>query len=61
MALDTQVGAGDLVETAARTAVRAHRVAHASADRDALAAAAEAQQIAGGWPSTRNNRGYQDG
>ncbi|GAA0917735.1 DNA-binding protein [Nonomuraea longicatena] len=55
VALDIRVGAGDMVDTVVRVAAHAHRAAHASADRDVLAAAAEAQQIAG-WVAFDGDR-----
>ncbi|MCK9871368.1 DNA-binding protein [Nocardiopsis dassonvillei] len=49
VALDARFGARDLVEVAVRAAAQAHRTAQArfNTDREVLAAAAEAQQIAG--------------
>jgi transcriptional regulator with XRE-family HTH domain len=49
VALDVRLGARDMVDTVVRAAAHAHRTAHTRfpADRDVLAAAAEAQQIAG--------------
>jgi hypothetical protein len=49
IALDTQFGARDMVDTVVRAAAHAHRTActRFPADREVLAAAAEAQQIAG--------------
>lgn len=49
VALDTRFGSRDLVEVAVRAAGHAHRTAHTrfTTDREVLAAAAEAQQIAG--------------
>ncbi|GAB3697989.1 DNA-binding protein [Nocardiopsis oceani] len=49
IALDTRFGARELVGPSVRAAVRAHRAAQAPsrADRDVLAASAEAHQVAG--------------
>lgn len=49
IALDTRIGARDLVPAAVSAAMGAHRTAHRhlDADRDVLAATAEARQVAG--------------
>ncbi|MFI6541463.1 DNA-binding protein [Nonomuraea sp. NPDC050547] len=49
IALDTRLGAGDMLDLVVRAAERAHRTAHAEfpGNREVLAAAAEAQQVAG--------------